>query len=83
MNGATWFTIIGLMLTLVGAGCGTYGVWGKQDRFVVGGYTLIGFGAALQIVGFVLPVFFTTPEAPAAAPQAAPPNLLRGKKLFR
>jgi hypothetical protein len=79
MNGATWFTIIGLVLTLAGAGCGAYGAWIKQDRFVVGGYVLIGLGAALQIVGFVLSASFAT-SAPQQAP-AAPPNLLPGTRF--
>jgi hypothetical protein len=83
MSGATWFAIIGLVLTLVGAGCGTYGVWIRQPRFVVGGFVLIGLGAALQIVGLVVSVSLATPaqhEAPAA-PHPAPPNLLPGTKF--
>jgi len=31
---ANWLTIIGLMLTLIGAGCGTFGVWLSPDEAI-------------------------------------------------
>jgi hypothetical protein len=31
---AKWLTIIGLVLTLFGAGCGTYGVWLSPDEAI-------------------------------------------------
>jgi hypothetical protein len=31
---STWFTIIGLVVTLIGAGSGTYGVWLSPDQAI-------------------------------------------------
>ena len=29
-----WLTVIGLVLTLIGAGCATYGVWLSSDEAI-------------------------------------------------